>query len=344
MPVNSQANGDPQLYEELQAELESARSELEETRMMLEQSRLELERLAQRSASVTARLRQVQAQVDVLPASEVKTAYEAALEAQQRLFVLRGRLDQLEAGESRLHRLVGWLERLSPLVSAPQPATATQAAAAVEMAVQAQEAERARLAKQMHDEPAQALSNFILQTEIALRLFEMDPQKARVELEAVKTAASAAFQKVRGFIFELRPLMLDDLGLGATLSRYAETVREKTGADVQIACIGLEERLEPYLEVMLFRAVQELVDNALRHGGASQVRAKLEVTGGEVQLSVEDNGKGFDSSAALQKGSGLWMMGERVEKLGGSVNVSASDGQVSKISLRMPAVRSGIAA
>ena len=79
--------------------------------------------------------------------------------------------------------------------------------------VEAQEAERQRLSRQIHDGPAQALSNFILQTEIAMRLFDIDTERARAELQSLKTSATSTFQKVRDFIFDLRPMMLDDLGL-----------------------------------------------------------------------------------------------------------------------------------
>jgi two-component system, NarL family, sensor histidine kinase DegS len=329
---------DPLLYDELQTDLESARRELEETRLLLDQSRQELERLTQRNAAVTARLQQVQAGIGSLPPSEVKAAYDAALEAQGRLFVLRGRLAQLQAEESRLGKLVSWLERLAPLVSAPKSKTHSEAAGTVEMVIQAQEAERARLARQMHDEPAQALSNFILQAEIAQRLFDLDPIKAREELNTLKAAAGATFQKVRDYIFELRPMMLDDLGLGPTLARYAETTRERSGADVRLACSGLEGRLEPYQEVMLFRAGQELVGNSLKHGGATQVKVQVDVVGAEVRVRVEDNGKGFDIKEAFEKGLGLKLVRDRVEMLGGSLDLYAASGQGAQVGFRMPAL------
>ena len=96
----------------------------------------------------------------------------------------------------------------------------------------------------MHDGPAQALSNFILQTEIALRLFDMDQEKAREELVNLKNTATSAFQQVRDFVFELRPMMLDDLGLVPTLKRYVEAFKEQTNTNVRLAVSGVERRLE----------------------------------------------------------------------------------------------------
>jgi two-component system sensor histidine kinase DegS len=97
--------------------------------------------------------------------------------------------------------------------------------AGIEMIVNAQESERQRLSRQMHDGPAQALSNFILQTEIAMRLFDLDPAQARDELGNLKTSAMGTFQRVRSFIFELRPMMLDDLGFNSTLRKYADAFK-----------------------------------------------------------------------------------------------------------------------
>jgi two-component system sensor histidine kinase DegS len=99
------------------------------------------------------------------------------------------------------------------------------------MLVNAQETERQRLSRQMHDGPAQALSNFILQTEIAMRLMDVDAGQAREELNSLKASAMGTFQKVRNFIFELRPMMLDDLGLAPTIRRYADAFKEQTGLD-----------------------------------------------------------------------------------------------------------------
>ena len=98
----------------------------------------------------------------------------------------------------------------------------------METVINSQEAVRQRLSRQMHDGPAQTLSNFIVQTEIAARLFDLDPKRAREELDNLKLVAMQAFQKMRSFIFELRPMMLDDLGLFPTLKRYVDSFKEQS--------------------------------------------------------------------------------------------------------------------
>jgi two-component system sensor histidine kinase DegS len=213
----------------------------------------------------------------------------------------------------------------------------------VEMVIQAQESERQRLARQMHDGPAQALSNFILQTEIAMRLFDLDPARAKEELTGLKGAATTTFQKVRDFIFDLRPMMLDDLGLAPTLSRYVESTKEKSGVDIRLTVTGLEQRLESYLEVMIFRAVQELIGNALRYSQAQQIRVQVDAIEGNVRVNVEDNGKGFSTgSLDEQSGMGLKIIRDRVEMLGGRFDIDSTVGQGTHVTFQVPATKTKV--
>jgi two-component system sensor histidine kinase DegS len=206
------------------------------------------------------------------------------------------------------------------------------------MMIQAQEAERQRLSRQMHDGPAQALSNFILQTEIAMRLFDMDQSKARDELENLKVSATDTFRKVRDFIFELRPMMLDDLGLVPTLKRYVDALKEQSGLDVRLQFTGAERRLQSYQEVMIFRAIQELLNNAYRHSQASTIKAQLDMDTLEIKVSVDDDGKGFDvETMADQGGMGLKVIRDRVEMLGGTLDIDSVIGQGSRVFFQIPA-------
>lgn len=205
------------------------------------------------------------------------------------------------------------------------------------MIIQAQEAERQRLSRQMHDGPAQALSNFILQTEIAMRLFEIDPVKAKEELESLRLSATQAFQKVRDFIFELRPMMLDDLGLAPTVKRYVDAMQGIPGSSVQFTLSGMERRLEPYLEVMLFRAIQELLGNAIRHSQASEVRLHLDLGDTMVKVMIDDNGKGFDPEILKERTNmGIKIIRDRVEMLGGDFQLSTRIGEGTRVTFTIP--------
>ena len=325
---------------DLQSELDETERALREVTLMIEQSQGEVMKLSQRNAAITTHLQQVQNQFDKMPPQEIRNAYDSALDAQQRLFVMRGQLEKLQNEKNHLERFKSALER-TRVTSGSSGATAGGARgplANVEMLVNAQETERQRLSRQMHDGPAQALSNFILQTEIAMRLMDVDAAQARDELNNLKTSAMGTFQKVRNFIFELRPMMLDDLGLAPTVRRYADAFKEQTGLDIGVTITGHERRLEPYLEVMLFRAIQELLGNAARHSQASLVKVILDLGEDRIRVSVDDNGKGFDPDSIQQGNSlGLKLIRERAEMLGGSFEIDSAVGKGARILFAVPA-------
>ena len=325
----------------LQSELDETNRALREVTLMLEQSRVEVGKLTQRNAAITAHIQQIQGQLDKIPPEEIRMAYNSALDAQQRLFVMRGQLEKLQNDQSHLERYKTMLEQFQGLsISGAKSGGAKGekgALASVEMLVNAQEAERQRLSRLMHDGPAQALSNFILQAEIAMRLLGSDVEQARTELGNLKVAAMSTFQKVRNFIFELRPMMLDDLGLAPTIQRYVEMYKEQSGLDVSVIVTGNERRLEPYLEVLIFRAMQELVGNAAHHSQGNIIKIQADMGDSLIKLTVEDNGKGFDPDVINERSSlGLKLIKERVELLGGSLDIDSSLGKGSRIFLTVP--------
>ena len=327
---------------DLQAELEETEKALREVTLMIEQSQGEVMKLSQRNAAITTHLQQLQNQFDNMQPQEIRNVYDSALDAQQRLFVMRGQLEKLQNEKSHLERFKSTLERARAINSPGSTVSSTVGSrgplASVEMLVNAQETERQRLSRQMHDGPAQALSNFILQTEIAMRLMDVDAGQARDELNSLKASAMGTFQKVRNFIFELRPMMLDDLGLAPTVRRYADAFKEQAGLDINVTITGHERRLEPYLEVMLFRAIQELLGNAARHSQATLVKVVLDLGEDRIRVSVDDNGRGFDSDSIQQSNSlGLKLIRERTEMLGGSFEVDSAVGKGARILFAVPA-------
>jgi two-component system sensor histidine kinase DegS len=327
----------------IQSELDETARSLREITLMLEQSRVEVGKLTQRNVAVTANLQKIQAQINNISREELRVAYDAAMDAQQRLFVMRGQLEKLQGDQAHLERYKGMLERLKNAVKTGGVNGGKSdrgGISSVEMLVNVQEAERQRLSRQMHDGPAQALSNFILQTEIAMRLFDVDAAQARDELGNLKIAAMSTFQKVRNFIFELRPMMLDDLGLAPTILRYADMFKEQAGVEVSVTITGSERRMEPYVEVMIFRAMQELLSNAVHQNQANLVKIQLDMGNTLVKFSMDDNGKGFDTdSLGKEANLGLKLIKERTEMLGGAFEINSSPGKGARVTLSIPVQR-----
>ncbi len=324
----------------IQSEMDDTNRALKEITLMLEQSRVELGKLTQRNTAVTANLQQIQGQIGKIPSEEVRTVYDTAMETQQRLFVMRGQLEKLQGDQAHLERYLGMLERLKNAVTVGGSSggkSDRSGISSVEMLVNVQEAERQRLSRQMHDGPAQALSNFILQAEIALKLFDIDAVQARNELGNLKASALSTFQKVRNFIFELRPMMLDDLGLSPTITRYADMFKEQAQVDVSVTVTGSERRMEPYVEVMVFRAMQELLSNAVDQNQATLVKIQLDMGDTLVKLSLDDNGKGFDTDAlGKDENLGMKLIKERSEMLGGTFEINSSPGKGARVTLSIP--------
>jgi two-component system sensor histidine kinase DegS len=340
-----------QLGEEARAELEQSQKELKEIDLLLQQTSAEVDRLAQRNAQATSALKQMEAYLDTVPRLELQAAYTAALDAQKRLFMMRGQLEKLQSDQHNIGRYVGYLRkvadalqsvagRLSAPVTPSGPDADTGGQSSIVRIIEAQEQERQRLVRQLHDGPAQSLTNLILQAEICERVFDSDVERARHELGELKTAVTSTFQKVRDYMFDLRPMMLDDLGLIPTLRRYVDHYNEKSSVPAVLTVTGAERRFAAYKEVVIFRVIQELLANVRTHSHATRAQVFLDVSEDMVQATVEDNGSGFNVSEVLSvaqpRGIGLSTLRERVAMLGGEIRIDSAIGRGTKIALQMP--------
>lgn len=327
-------------------ELEQVRKEHKEIGMLVEQSQGEVEKLAQRNASIQATLKQIEANFDTVPREDIRNTYEAAQDAQQRLFTMRGQLEKLESDQETLQRYSEFITSTLNLLEGRSPEEVGDLdgsqTSVIEQIIDAQEEERRKISRQIHDGPAQALSNFILQSEIAMRLFDTDAEKAREELNNLKASAGSTFQQVRDYIFDLRPMMLDDLGLVPTIRRYAQAFKEKTGLDLSVVVTGTERRVEAHLEVLVFRTVQSLLQNVRDHAQATQAKVLLDLDETQVRATVEDNGRGFDVEALMEDEEGmphaLRTIPDRLRQVGGEFEVESKPGEGTKISFGVPAL------
>ena len=324
--------------EEVRKDYERTHQELKEIDVLINQSTAEVERSAQVNAQVTGRVRQMESNFETLPREYIRETYEELLNIQQRLFTMRGQLETLQSKQRNLEQLLELQRQLSEYVggaAAWLPEEDAKVArdpddqSTVIRVIQTEEAEKENLVRKMHDGPASSLSNFILQAEICQRFFDVNPDRARTELNTLKSAAAATFSYVKDFIFDLRPMMLTDLGVVPTLRRYVESVQEKSNISVSITITGLERRLENHIEVTIFRGVQNLLNNALTHSQATQIQVLLDIAPEKVTAVVEDNGNGFnpDETFSTARTIGLPTLRERIEMLGGSLNIQSSVGQ-----------------
>ncbi|MEG7334845.1 two-component sensor histidine kinase DegS [Bacillus subtilis] len=209
--------------------------------------------------------------------------------------------------------------------------------------IEAQEEERKRVSREIHDGPAQMLANVMMRSELIERIFrDRGTEDGFQEIKNLRQNVRNALYEVRRIIYDLRPMALDDLGLIPTLRKYLYTTEEYNGnVKIHFQCIGDTEdrRLAPQFEVALFRLAQEAVSNALKHSESEEITVKVEVTKDFVILMIKDNGKGFDLKEAKEKKNksfGLLGMKERVDLLEGTITIDSKIGLGTFIMIKVP--------
>jgi len=199
------------------------------------------------------------------------------------------------------------------------------------------EEEKMRIARELHDELGQALTG--LKMDLAQMTAELDPSRPEVvgRANAMKALIESTVASVRRIATELRPLMLDDLGLLATIEWLANDFSRRTGIAVDLSLPGPEFEVDAELSTALFRVLQESLTNVARHAGAKRVRVVLTSSDSDVELGVHDDGKGISAPAGSgRKTFGLLGMRERAGMLGGELDVHSNAGAGTSIVMTVP--------
>jgi two-component system, NarL family, sensor histidine kinase DegS len=348
-----------EVYATYRQEQERNRQESDELERMARQVQSEVEKLAQREVSAASQLRSLLANIDRYSKDDIRSVFTLVQEAQLRLLSMRSQHEQLQLRQKALRERRDELEQLVEIFGqfdasavdvgftdavAPM-AHETRETRIVEV-IQAQENERLRISLQMHDGPVQTLSNLILRAEICERLIDRDAAQARAELASLKKAVHATLQETRRFIFDLRPMILDDLGLVPTLRRYAQDFTERFHIPASVVVQNMDARLPSHYEVALFRFIQEALNNVHKHANASTVRVLIERTDEEVQIAIEDNGAGFAVNDVLRDGDnkgrmGFAMMRQQIETLlQGKLGVESVAGRGTRVVASVPLLQS----
>lgn len=348
---------------------ESARSEYERIEKSVQDLKREatdsidavdrLEKEARRARSQLARVSR-----DFARQSEraIRDAYQGAERIQVDLSVAREREHSLRKKRDELERslvnLGKMVEKAEGMVSQVSVAMEFLAGSLEQMAdhwegikarykigervIKAQEEERRRVAREIHDGPAQAMANVVLRAEICERLHAAGRDEVTQELGQLKVLVKESLRELRRIIFNLRPMALDDLGLVPTLNRYLENIREQDGTPVKLSVLGTEARLESTLEVAVFRMVQEAVNNARKHAQATAIQVTIKFASDRnIIIAIEDNGIGFDMESHKvdwvdRESFGLMSMKERIELLDGEFGVDSVPGKGTRIVAKIP--------
>jgi len=207
--------------------------------------------------------------------------------------------------------------------------------------VTAQEAERKRIARELHDGTGQTLTALGLGLAAAVERIDSDPAAVRKQLVDMKQMNAQVMQEVHNVISDLRPSILDNLGLVPALRGHINTFETRTGIQTQLLVQGKSVRLEPEVETTVFRVVQESLTNVVRHAAAQSVLVRLAFEENGLDLSIQDDGRGFDVTQALagEDGRAAWgLLGiqERASLVGGTAELRSTPGQGATVHLFIP--------
>lgn len=290
---------------------------------------------------------------------DIRIAYEEASRIQVELSIYRERENNLKRRRNDLERQLRTLEetidRAEKLVSQMGVVLGyltgdlSKIGEALESAkqhqlmglkvIQAQEEERKRVAREIHDGPAQSMANVVLRSEIVEKMLKNERiLEAQMELHELKEMVRMSLADVRRIIFDLRPMALDDLGLVPTLQKYIQTCEERIESSIDLVVFGVEPPLRSSVKAAIFRLVQECLNNVEKHARANMVQVKLEFVQESLSLVVKDDGVGFDLEKRLATGGSFGLLGmrERVQLLEGSVEMQSAPGEGTKVIFQIP--------
>jgi two-component system sensor histidine kinase DegS len=352
-----------QIYEAARTEMENVKKDLERVKQETADIIAKVDDLEKKERRARLRLAEVHQNFKVFSEEDMKAAYQEAEYIRVSLAVtreqernLRRQRDDMEV---RLRNLQETLKRAEGLVAQVGAAlgflgdhmetvitqidSMQQRQAFAAKIIKAQEEERRRVAREIHDGPAQAMANVVFRAEVCERLIETDLERARGELKDLQEQIRFVLKETRKIIFGLRPMTLDDLGLVPTLKRVLDTLSERTGVIAEIRVLGDEKRLDSHVEVGLFRAIQEALTNVEKHAKARSVWVRVDYRPGVISASIEDDGQGFDPDADRGGGESFGLMGiqERMSLLGGEFTIRSHKGKGTKIFFRVPLAREG---
>lgn len=348
------------IAENSRAELSRVDEELEQVKGEASGIIRHVDKLAFDERKARIRLMEVSKDFRQYTEKDIKDAYEEAYALQIELIklkekekLLRYRRDHLDISLRRLQSNIQRAEKLVSQVGVvfnflsgglrdlnSKIGELQQAQQMAISIIKAQEEERKRVAREIHDGPAQSMANIVMRAEFCLKLLDMNPGQVRNELIALQDLVRLSLTDVRKIIFDLRPMVLDDLGLAPALHRYLADYKEQYGLNIEFLFFGQQRRLDSSIEVALFRIIQETISNIRKHAKAKSAMVKMELLNKKINVHIKDDGRGFDLDKVMadknRDGYGLVGMRERVQLLEGEMNIITAPGQGTSINISVP--------
>lgn len=353
-----------EIYENTKNDVEAARVMLKELKEETAKLQDEVDVLVHCEQQEKQRLVKVSSNFANYSEDKIRASYEAVKDVQVRLalvkekeFQSRRQRDRLEIRlrgmeqtllmaerlATKLGTVVGYLTSQISNVVAQMDIASKNKFLGVQI-IKAQEDERLRVSREIHDGPAQEMANLIYQASICERLVDTRPEEAKAGLQELRRQIRTCLADVRQIIFDMRPMSLDDLGLVPALRQLVSKLEERKILKTDFQVNGKERALEKHVEVTLFRIIQEGLNNIHRHAGVSEGRLRLLFSSNDLSILISDEGRGFDMAETeeMRKSGtgnghfGILGMEERAKLIGASLNVISNPGEGTKIHVKRP--------
>ena len=353
-----------EIYENTKNDVEAARVMLKELKEETAKLQDEVDVLVHCEQQEKQRLVKVSSNFANYSEDKIRASYEAVKDVQVRLalvkekeFQSRRQRDRLEIRlrgmeqtllmaerlATKLGTVVGYLTSQISNVVAQMDIASKNKFLGVQI-IKAQEDERLRVSREIHDGPAQEMANLIYQASICERLVDTRPEEAKAGLQELRRQIRTCLADVRQIIFDMRPMSLDELGLVPALRQLVSKLEERKILKTDFQVNGKERALEKHVEVTLFRIIQEGLNNIHRHAGVSEGRLRLLFSPNDLSILISDEGRGFDMAETeeMRKSGtgnghfGILGMEERAKLIGASLNVISNPGEGTKIHVKLP--------
>jgi two-component system, NarL family, sensor histidine kinase DegS len=323
----------PSFLTEVATEQQKIVAEIRELDLLVESTQTEVNRLRSREDQLKTKVEEVRQNPGNHQREEIFGATDEHATAMARRLTMEGQLAALQGKRKLIDRTSQLLQSAQRQVAEfsvpPIPYDAApliDESRLLQAVVDTQEEERKRIARQVHDGPAQAMANVVLQSEISERLFEVDTQRSRGELASLRQMVNKTLQELRGFIFELRPMILDDLGLVPTLRRYVQTLVDKHAVRIDFSSAGRDRRLPSDDEVAIFRLIQDSLVERIDKARAKDLVLGMTWKEDTLDILLQTDGKELPPDGELQSGI---RRSERLDLLRGeSTHETRADGTV----------------
>ena len=208
--------------------------------------------------------------------------------------------------------------------------------------LEAQEIERQRIARDLHDSTVQNLTSLVHKAELCIKLIEIDSIRAKLELNSMSNTIKTVINEMRGIIYNLKPMSLDDIGLTVTVERYASRLMDLNNINIYVKTNEETKEIHPVIKLTLFRIIQEACNNVIKHANATTINIDIIYEEFMVNVSIRDNGNGFTMNTAPTEGHGqsssfgLSIMRERISLLSGTVDIKSQKGHGTTVTVSAP--------